>query len=273
MSKICISKAPAFHLVPEGGLGNRMRAIASAYALSRRVGIPLNIEWYRTFDMNIGAHRVFELHAPGTEISDHYGAWPLGPMIIRGREAMRRTAGWNVLVQRNYPSETSCLDIEDRLKAPHCRLHLRTCYQIDRGADIFKIFTPAEQVLEFIAPLSAMLPSSIGVHIRRTDNVAAMQRSSLDNFIAKMDAEEPNATFFVATDDASVLGLVERRYTGRVFCHPKRAYERSNPDAILDAAVDLFCLSMCRKLIGSYSSSFTDTAQALRNVEHVIVGA
>jgi hypothetical protein len=39
-----------------------------------------------------------------------------------------------------------------------------------------------------------------------------------------------------------------------------------------DALLDLFCLAACKKIIGSYCSSFTDTAASLGGIEKLIAG-
>ena len=45
------------------------------------------------------------------------------------------------------------------------------------------------------------------------------------------------------------------------------ATHRDEPAAIADAVADLYALSGCSKIIGSYWSSFTDTAAELRGIE------
>ena len=39
-----------------------------------------------------------------------------------------------------------------------------------------------------------------------------------------------------------------------------------------DALLDLYCLAACKKIIGSYFSSFTDTAASLGGIEKLIAG-
>jgi hypothetical protein len=46
---------------------------------------------------------------------------------------------------------------------------------------------------------------------------------------------------------------------------------RDDPLAVKDAVIDLFLLSNCRKIIGSYWSSFTETAHALGSADICII--
>jgi hypothetical protein len=47
---------------------------------------------------------------------------------------------------------------------------------------------------------------------------------------------------------------------------------RGARQAARDAVVDLYCLAGCRKLLGSYYSTFTDTAAAIHGIPLEIVG-
>jgi len=60
-------------------------------------------------------------------------------------------------------------------------------------------------------------------------------------------------------------------FPGKIITYPKRVLERDNPLAAQDALIDLYCLSRCRKLIGSHWSSFTDVAWQIRGIERLII--
>jgi hypothetical protein len=77
--------------------------------------------------------------------------------------------------------------------------------------------------------------------------------------------------FVVATDFLEVQQELENIFPGRIIIHNKSSLDRSSPAAIRDAVIDLYCLAQTRKLIGSYGSSFTETASKLGDVETVVV--
>ena len=121
----------------------------------------------------------------------------------------------------------------------------------------------------------SVLRYSIGVHIRRTDNNKSIEAASVDDFINAMENEvnqDRSVQFFVATDDPKVLTRLLTRFGKRIQFHKKRSYSRTNPLAIEDALIDLYALASCRRLIGSYWSSFTDTAMQIGNMETRIIG-
>ena len=110
----------------------------------------------------------------------------------------------------------------------------------------------------------------IGIHIRRTDHRPAISLSTTDLFIKKMNeivAAKPLQKFFVATDDPSEVEHLRQHYPGRIVHRPARSYDRSNPEAIEDALVELLCLAGTQKIIGSSQSTFSALAGKLGRIE------
>ena len=115
----------------------------------------------------------------------------------------------------------------------------------------------------------------VSVHIRRTDQVTSIAYSKTENFIQLMNREidaDPNVKFFLATDDKEEEALLRKTFPGRIVSNENRTLRRDSLDGMYDALLDLYCLSSCKKIIGSYYSSFTDTAAALGNIPKLIAG-
>jgi hypothetical protein len=79
--------------------------------------------------------------------------------------------------------------------------------------------------------------------------------------------QDPNAIFFVASDSPAEEERMRKEFPDRIRVHRKRSYDRNNPVAVQDALIDLYCLAKCRKLIGSYDSSFSEMAWKIRGIE------
>ncbi|MEM9423654.1 MAG: hypothetical protein AAF975_02555, partial [Spirochaetota bacterium] len=97
--------------------------------------------------------------------------------------------------------------------------------------------------------------------------------STIEKFIACMRSEidkDSSVKFFLATDDLSVEIKLRQIFPGRIVSYPKKNFDRNNPIAIQDAVIDLYCLSNCRKLIGSYSSSFSEIASEINGIELIV---
>ena len=158
---------------------------------------------------------------------------------------------------------------EAKLKK-HC--YIRTNKKLISDENMLDIFKPVDALWRIVTAYRAP-GRQVGVHIRRTDNVKAIELSPNSLFIEKMNeekAKDENVKFFVATDDKSVFDEIKQIFGDAVLEHKKQTYSRDNPQAIKDALIDLYALSECDKLIGSYWSSFTDIAWELRNIDHVI---
>jgi hypothetical protein len=162
--------------------------------------------------------------------------------------------------------------LERARRAPRLRIRGDTRF-FDDGPR-FQGFRPAPALAERIAQAAHGLERAVGVHVRRTDNVQARQRSPLEGYLAALAAErraDPATTFFVATDDPEVLERLKAEH-GRTVRHTvPRSLDRNTPEAIEDALVDLWCLSSCRKLIGSAASTFTETAWQLRGIPCTVI--
>ena len=85
-------------------------------------------------------------------------------------------------------------------------------------------------------------------------------------------AENPDVKFFLATDDKDEETLLRKTFPGRIVSNENRTLRRDSLDGMYDALLDLYCLAACKKIIGSYYSSFTDTAAALGNIPKLIAG-
>ena len=113
----------------------------------------------------------------------------------------------------------------------------------------------------------------VGVHIRRTDNRYSIQGSPTSAFISRMQIEQqinPDAVFFLATDDPEEEQILKLHFPGKIITYRKKCLCRREPTAICDALIDLYCLSKTKKIIGSYWSSFSEQAALLGGCELII---
>ncbi|MCB9194449.1 MAG: hypothetical protein H6597_07955 [Flavobacteriales bacterium] len=116
---------------------------------------------------------------------------------------------------------------------------------------------------------------TVGVHVRRTDNVEAIHVSPMPAFMERMEQEiaiEPRTNFYVASDSSEVkLALIDR-FGDRVLTSGVDA-RRDRATGMEQAVVELYALSRTRKLLGSHNSSFSHTAAEISGIEEVVVRA
>ena len=82
----------------------------------------------------------------------------------------------------------------------------------------------------------------------------------------------PNVKFFLATDDKEEEALLRKTFPGKIVSNENRTLRRDSLEGMYDALLDLYCLASCKKIIGSYFSSFTDIAADIGGIEKLVAG-
>ena len=102
---------------------------------------------------------------------------------------------------------------------------------------------------------------TVGVHVRRTDHAEAIANSPLTLFIERMEQElaaDQETTFFVATDDAGVKEELRAALPAELLIfNEKGIIDRNSKTGLEDALIEMLALSKCRKILGSYNSTFS----------------
>ena len=262
-------------IIPEGGLCNRMRVVASAWLLASASGQPMKVLWYRTPDFNSRFDAIFSTNELPFEVLEAGAMSRVARALFRVRQLLAWSSGAYVPSKRDILEPALILEPELlKLNGRDCLI--RTNSKLASEKDMFSIFVPVGEASTRVRQLTIQTTDCVGVHVRRTDNLQARNVSTTDSFLTLMQAEiniDSKVRFFLATDDAEVSNLFKLKFGDRVWEYPKRAYSRKDSKAIVDAVVDLYALGNCRKIIGSYWSSFTDTAVELNGVECIIAGA
>jgi hypothetical protein len=116
---------------------------------------------------------------------------------------------------------------------------------------------------------------TVGVHIRRTDNVCSISKSPTELFINRMNDEiqrHPETLFYLATDSQEEKLRMRSTFGARIITLDlDKEISRITPTGIENAVVDLFLLSQTNKIIGSVYSSYTEMAAELSDIECIIM--
>jgi len=252
---------------PFSGLGNRMRALDSVLPLARKFGAQLRVLWPLYRDLNCRFEDLFEVPETISKIDAIGWGVPERLRVLAhhlSSEMFIDQARMSRLIDEHY-------DFEDL--ARHSTVFIKTYSRFHESPPLYRDFVP-------VAPLRRIIDRQrlderfVGVHIRRGDNDVSTAESPFDLFVEHMKREiEIDATvaFFVATDSPEVESQLREIFGSRIVSHAKTSLDRNAPQGIKDGVIDLYCLSRCRKVLGSYWSSFSETAAALRGIEHVVV--
>lgn len=261
-------------LEAQGGLCNRMRSIDSAIALGQEIGSPITVQWFRNSELNCPLSHLFIFSTDVINVVDVSATGRLGRLRHLMTPYFYRLHQYSYIQQAHINASRHFENLVKKILNSHS-IYISTHSRFYAGGVPYRSFILAPTIAERVNHYRSLLNEAVGVHIRRTDNKKSVEAASVEDFVAEMEAEveqNPEVKFFVATDDPSVLTYLVDRFGETIRFHPKRSYCRNNPLAIEDALVDLYALASCSRLIGSYWSSFTDTAAQLGNIKVKIIG-
>lgn len=151
---------------------------------------------------------------------------------------------------------------------------MNTCEEFYDNTGMFDHFKLKSNLLKELKENTAKFnKNTIGIHIRRTDNIDSILNSPTELFKFYMDKElenNPDVNFFLSTDDLIVENELKFHYPHKILTREKEL-SRNKEKGITDAAIDLFCLAKTVKIYGSYWSSFSDIAARIGKIQLVVI--
>lgn len=251
---------------PLGGLCNRMRVIVGAISLAQKTGGQLTIIWTQDTTLNARFSDLFEA-IPYKVIECQLSAWKY-KMLYHWYKNVRRYR----MMGDQWVSDCARGKKYDiwKDKVEGINLFLQTNLDILLDGD-YSIFKAKESVVRKMNNVVCD-KDTIGLHIRRTDNTKAIKYSPTHLFFEKVEEElsrNPQTKFYLATDDPQEESAFVEKFASKILIYNKHSLDRNNPLAIKDALIDLYNLSHCQKIYGSYWSSFSDTAALWSGIEKI----
>jgi hypothetical protein len=263
-------------LVPECGLCNRMRAMASGVYLAEKQDFDCTVYWEKVAECYVNFEEIFEkVNLPDIKIISYE------PLKNRFRK---------IFLDRNKPTNFSLPKIlrapffdlqyvdyqgNDNPKTDNKRVFVRSMYSFAEHYPLTELFVPRKEIqTEINKIVSRFADYTVGFHIRRTDHTVAKARNTVEDFIAAMKkeiAENEQVKFFIATDDLEVKRCLIERFGEKIIVYEKAELSRSSEQGMRDAVIDLWCLSRTAKIYGSFTSSFSETAAEMGGVELIIL--
>lgn len=259
---------------PTSGLCNRLRALNSAIELSKKSQSQLDMIWELNPDCNCRFEDLFEPIAGIANIkniTDSYWARKMGRLskiFYSFNKSCRFIDQEESAIFHGLAKENPELVIDEIHGFRKVVVYSGRPFYDDENTTGFSLFLPTENIRRIIEQYRD--ENSIGVHIRRTDHAIAKEKSPDELFINQMQHElelDSTVRFFLSTDDPSVEEKFKAMFPGKVDVHKKQSLDRNDAQAIKDAVVDLYCLANTKKILGSYWSSFSNTAAAIGKIE------
>lgn len=267
-----LNKESKLYIDAQHGLGNRLRAVASAAVVARKLGRKLVIVW----------------------VPDHHCECNFLDLFDYDGEVIN-TSSLGVAEDKNVDFYNYMDTEKDSIKGQKIEfsendLYVRSAYVLNHPASVFddendflKGLKVTKRVQCLIESLSHELSNcEFSLHIRmegegsyeqhynwsedgKQDLVNWRKKSHYSHFFKRIDralAETPEAKFFLATDCKENYELVLERYGDRVIYLHREVFDRSALQ-IQYALADAILLSRSKQLFGSTWSSFTELSKRL----------
>ncbi len=265
---------------PQGGLVDRLLAIASAKAYARDKKKRLILLWVSDPLCNCRYSRLFQVQKEFSHIIEIKAGFltdvfkkslvsyfSMFPNFFLDSDRMDR---WRPEIRVVYKS------VRDFLSGVHDynNVYLRTSGSFYQSAFYrpYRDLVPAASIENKIKCYDTR--DKVGVDLMLAANKNTVDALLLERMVACIQKEietNPGAQFFVATDDPSSRADLTQLFSGQITDSGPIPADRHSPDAVQDQVVDLFCLADCRKIIGSASSSFLTVAAGIRGAERAFV--
>lgn len=251
-------------VVPQGGLGNRMRVIRSAYALAQARPYIIDVAFAANSECRCSFTDVFRpLDGRLPNFSIRPARWTDAPPSRSNLHVPHiiRKFFYNRQLPAFRPAADSAAQLSQLSRG---RVYLSTCYEFfETTMGMNNLFAPSEEVEVLVSEISARFGTyTVGFHIRTTDNTEALKHSpySLFEAAARKELESrPETQFYIASDSGKVKHDFVRAFGSRVH-FAAAPLSRATREGMIAAAADMFTLSRCNKIYGSHFSSFSEIA-------------
>jgi hypothetical protein len=221
------------------GMANRIRSLISGICLAEDLDLNLHVIW----SANDPACMIPFQELFSTASLPRWVHVDMGPLEGRSVE----------LLSPEDLEKYVALPASERLLQIRSYGHF---YQKDpeRWLKYLRALRPAEDLIQ--CPFS----EAVGVHIRRGDHTKAKKFSPIDAFIVAMRSLPENTCFVVATDSLNEKTRLLEEFGPTRLWFPATSLSRMTRIGMKSALADFIGLSNCKKILGSYDSSFSQIA-------------
>ncbi|MCK9160419.1 MAG: hypothetical protein WCR45_04190 [Bacteroidaceae bacterium] len=265
-------------LVPKGGLGNRINAICSAMVYCRQKQRKLKIMWFTDPGLNCSYKELFSLNPAFKNVTIQNGN--LLDMIYRDQPRKRNLRLPDYFSKyfydkciywyKGFEVKNNKEPYDDELEK-YRKILLVICGPFWESTDMWNCIVPAPAIIEKAKKIRGALPkNTIGIHIRRTDNIHIIKCSPTYLFIDKIKEElaaDPEAHFFLASDSMEEKDKLTKMF-GSHITTPAIDADRNSKDGIFQGFVEMNVLARCTKIYAGHST-FAEVAANLGHIPFI----
>lgn len=265
-------------LEPSGGVANRMRVIASGLWLKKNSNHELAVIWNLNKELNCEFNLLFETipNVSFVKKKEKYFYLHRSNQLNFYKKIKayfrNKSLGIDYSITEGDLKDKVFKNKIDQIVRHNKNIHISTTQEFGDNYPEFKNFVPKAIIQKIINQQIALYgENTIGIHIRQTDNFISIAKSPISLFIAKIEEEiskNNETTFFLATDDPGVENVLTNLFGEKMIVY-KKELSRDSQKGIIDAVIDMYCLSKTKYIYGSYWSSFSDIAAIIGDIDKI----
>jgi len=252
---------PLFLEIPGFGLSNRIRTLLAFHYIAQKRSAHLYVYWLVNRMCPDHFDNIFEPLENVTFIKSQTEFNQLRKKYA-GATYFKGQAQFHSLVNRYLSQKIS--------GASYPNGHSLTVYR-----HAYSKLKPLPHIQEAIDEIvtSQNLKSCDGLHLRRTDHVSFIKRMSgsfsNDAHFEKIIKSNPDRKFYLATDNVETQQKFLKQFPDQLIVYQNVPKVKQIRKTSMDhAVIDLYLLGNCRKVFGSFGSSFSEFAYRLHAVFH-----
>jgi len=270
-------------ITPNGGLCDRMVTFESTYLLAKQLNdSQLILEWKLNKELNCPFEELFQpiptVSITNIKVGEVSSRSILKRIVRRLNKLYRKYIEHNEIINLDKLNVTPEFSMTDQLCNHYLKqrnkITINGIYNNSENCN-FKLFKPTQLLEQKIDSIICLFSNdTIGVHLRRTDNLYAIKESPTSLFVEKMKAElrvNPDITFYVATDSEEELNSLIVLFGSRILYQKDCIRERNSINGIKSSLIDLYSLSATKVVWGSYWSAFSFVASKIENKKLLIL--
>ena len=268
-------------LIPVGGLANRMKAIDAAVALAQDAQMNLHIIWFKDFGLNCRFDQLFEpLKQKNVTLKE--ANWIDKIIYDRPRRKnfylprLFQRVLFDACIYEQKATQLFYKHFDYLTWAKNKNTYIASCvyFYPQTNRPLFSIFQPCLQIQQQIdLCCRAFTLPTIGIHIRRTDNIGSITHSPTSLFIERMKEEirkDEKCLFYLATDSEKEKEQLKKIFGKNLITSPHAA-DRNSISGMKDALTELYILSRTNKILGSMQSSYSETAAQISGIPYELL--
>lgn len=271
---------------PQAGLGNRMRVINSCIILQKRNrhAATIKLLWETDNTLNCSFSDLFQPIENLDLIRSNYFLNYFAFFNYQKTLSLKQNLKKRLLtpITRKFTYHDNDIIFPLRFNVDYWD-NTKKHFLIDTYSDFYDpgygnyyhLFKPIVELQEKITnQLRQFVEPTIGVHIRRTDNLNSIERSQDELFFTcmyKRLKKNSRTLFFLSSDDLKTQELFKKEFGNNLITRFDKDLNRNNKIGAQDALVDLYVLAGTKEIIGSYGSSFSRVASLINGIPLTII--